>query len=132
LTIEKVSNITKLHTYYITNTQNELNYIVNNISEAEFEEIIENYSNSIEYNDDMFNENIEEFDTNYVSDNDNLDKIIQHDCENLEINKMIDLNIFSGEQIDETKYNNIVEPEEEEEGDYDINEVVNAAMNNIK
>ncbi|RIB02355.1 hypothetical protein C2G38_2150035 [Gigaspora rosea] len=62
LTVEKVSNIAKLHTYYMTNAQNELNYFINDISEAEFEQIMENYSNSIEYDDDMFNNNIEEFD----------------------------------------------------------------------
>ncbi|CAG8666442.1 3064_t:CDS:1, partial [Dentiscutata heterogama] len=114
----------------MTNAQGELNYIVNNISEAEFEQMIENYSNSIEYDNDMFNDNIEDFDANYISDNDNLDEIIQFNCENLEVKEMIDLNIFAGEQINETNYDNVVEFEDEP--DYDINEVVNAAMNNIK
>ncbi|CAG8686533.1 8734_t:CDS:1, partial [Scutellospora calospora] len=68
----------------MTNAQNELNYITNDILEAELEQIIENYSNSIEYDNDMFNNNIEEFNADYISDDDNLDKMIQFDCENLE------------------------------------------------
>ncbi|CAG8510597.1 10590_t:CDS:1 [Scutellospora calospora] len=114
----------------MTNTQNELNYITSDIPEAELEQIMENYSNSIEYDDDMFNNNTEEFDADYISDDDNLDKMIQFDCENLEVEEMIDLNIFAEEQIDETNHDNIIESEDKT--GYDINEVVDAAMNNIK
>ncbi|CAG8514436.1 16160_t:CDS:2 [Dentiscutata heterogama] len=71
-----------------------------------------------------------DFDADYISDDDNLDEIMQFDCENLEVKEMIDLNIFAGEQISETNYDNVVESENEP--NYDINEVINAAMNNIK
>ncbi|CAG8843815.1 21437_t:CDS:1, partial [Gigaspora margarita] len=107
---------------------------------AEFEQITENYSNSIEYND-MFNNNNEEFDANYISDNNILDEIIPIDCKSLKVKEIIDLNIFVEEQVDEPNnnniieskkpnYNNIIEPENK--SDYDINEVVSAAMNNIE
>ncbi|RIB02219.1 hypothetical protein C2G38_2228425 [Gigaspora rosea] len=127
---EKVSNIAKLHTYYMTNTQNELNYFTHNILESEFEQIIENYLNSIEYNDDMFNNNIEESDRDYVSDKNDLEKIIQIDCENLDANEIIDFDIFTEKHTNETNYNNNIEAEKEP--DYDINEVINTAITNTK
>ncbi|CAG8825645.1 25598_t:CDS:2, partial [Racocetra persica] len=124
LTVEKVSNIAKLHTYYLTNAQNELNYVANNLSELEFEQIMENYSNLVEYDDDMFTS--EEFDEDYISDEDNLDEIRQFDCENLEIGEIIDFNTFSEEKVNEVNVNSSIETEEE--ADYDINEVINAAI----
>ncbi|CAG8444307.1 19073_t:CDS:2, partial [Gigaspora rosea] len=52
------------------------------------------------------------------------------DCESLEVKEIIDLNVFVEEQVDEPNNNNIIEPEDET--DYDINEVVSAAMNNTE
>ncbi|CAG8724928.1 12206_t:CDS:1, partial [Racocetra persica] len=108
----------------------ELNYVANNISELEFEQVMENYSNSIEYDDDMFNTNIEELDEDYISDEDNLDEIRQLDCENLEIKEIIDFNLFAKEPTNETNHDNTIEAEDEL--DYDITELVNAAINNTK
>ncbi|CAG8623953.1 3264_t:CDS:2 [Dentiscutata heterogama] len=123
---EKVSNIAKLHTYYLTNTQNELNYVA---LEVEFEQIMEDYSNLVEYNDDMFTS--EEFDEDYISNEDNLDEIRQFDCENLEISEIINFNAFLEEQVSEVNINSNIETEEEA-ADYDINEVINAAISNMK
>ncbi|CAG8843107.1 6757_t:CDS:1, partial [Racocetra persica] len=68
----------------------------------------------------MFNDNIEEFDRDYVSDEDDLEEIIQLDCENLDANEIIDFNTFTEKQANETNYNNDIEAEGEL--DYDINE----------
>ncbi|CAG8831314.1 35336_t:CDS:1, partial [Racocetra persica] len=128
LTVDKVSNIAKLHTYYMTNAQNELNYIANSVSELEFEQIMENYSNSIEYDDDMFIN--EELDMDYISDEDDLDKLRQYDCENLEVKEMIDFNIFLKEQTQTNEAHHNIDVEDET--DYNIDEVVSAAMSNRK
>ncbi|CAG8722725.1 13375_t:CDS:2 [Racocetra persica] len=61
---------------------------------------MENCSNSIKYDDDMFNNNIEEPNEDYIFDEDNLDEIRQFDSE--------------------------------DELDYDITELINAAINNTK
>ncbi|CAG8763567.1 25061_t:CDS:2, partial [Dentiscutata erythropus] len=58
---------------------------------------------------------------------DNLDEIRQFDCENLEISEIIDFNAFSEERVSEVNINSNVETEEEA-ADYDINEVINAAI----
>lgn len=89
---------------------------------------MENYSNLVEYDDDMFTS--EEFDEDYISDEDNLDEIRQFDCENLEIGEIIDFNTFSEEKVNEVNVNSSIETEEE--ADYDINEVINAAISNTK
>ncbi|CAG8616040.1 2724_t:CDS:1 [Cetraspora pellucida] len=114
----------------MTNAKNKLNYFIHNILELEFEQIMKNYSISIEYDDDMFNDNIEEFDRDYVSDKDDLEKIIQFDCENLDANEIIDFDTFTEKLINEINYNNNIEAEKEL--DYNINEVINTAMNNTK
>ncbi|CAG8615565.1 10935_t:CDS:2 [Racocetra fulgida] len=64
----------------------------------------------------------------YVSDEDDLDEII--DCENLDANEIIDFNIFTQKPANEINYNNDIEAEGEL--DYDINEVINATINNAK
>ncbi|CAG8692568.1 16507_t:CDS:2, partial [Gigaspora margarita] len=57
-------------------------------------------------------------------------EIIQVDCENLEVKEIIDLNVFVEERVNEPNNNDVIEPEDEP--DYDINEVVSAAMNNME
>ncbi|CAG8690464.1 2391_t:CDS:1, partial [Cetraspora pellucida] len=125
ITAEKVSNITKLHTYYITNAQNELNYITHKISESEFEQVIENYASIVEFDDDMFNENIEDEDlnANYISDTKNLNNLLQFDNENLSINEMLDLNVFLNKKTTKKSDNNL---ELDDVYNYDI-EVINAS-----
>ncbi|CAG8815652.1 22806_t:CDS:1, partial [Cetraspora pellucida] len=87
---------------------------------------MKNYSNLIEYDDDIFNNNSEEFDKDYISNEDNLNEIKQFDCENLEVTEIIDFNIFSEEQIN--KINSDSTMESENELDYNINDVINATM----
>ncbi|CAG8465990.1 7040_t:CDS:2 [Racocetra persica] len=127
ITVEKVSNIAKLHTYYITNTQN---YINHNVSESEFEQVMENYANTVEFDDDMFSDNFksehEEFDTDYVSDTEELADLLQFDNENLDIENMLDFNVFSERNENETTDTGNVEPEDEH--DYDIEDVINASL----
>ncbi|CAG8572009.1 10084_t:CDS:1, partial [Scutellospora calospora] len=101
LTVEKVSNIVKLYTYYVNNARNKLNYISYNISKSEFEQVIENYTNTIDYSNNIFNEDEydKEFDTDFVSNDDNLVDLIQFDNESLETKKILDFNTFLDEQL---------------------------------
>ncbi|CAG8627157.1 16872_t:CDS:1, partial [Cetraspora pellucida] len=78
-----------------------------------FEQIIKGYSNSIKYDDDMFNNNIEELDKIYISDEDNLDEIRQFDCKNLEVNEIIFFNIFLKEPTNNMIHNNKMKIEKE-------------------
>ncbi|CAG8846315.1 40695_t:CDS:2, partial [Gigaspora margarita] len=133
ITVEKVSNIAKLHTYYITNAQNELNYINQTIPETEFEQIMESYANTVEFDDDMFNDSIEieeEIDADYVSDTENLDDLLQLSEENLDIEEILDFNTFLNENTNEKtniETNNYPEPEDDE-SDYNIEDVINASI----
>ncbi|CAG8772733.1 5911_t:CDS:1, partial [Dentiscutata heterogama] len=92
---------------------------------VEFEQIMKDYSDLVKYDDDIFTS--EEFDKDYISDEDNLDEIRQFDCENLEISEIINFNAFSEEQVSEVNINSNIEAEEEA-ADYDINKVINAAI----
>lgn len=129
ITVEKVSNIAKLHTYYITNAQNEFNYFNHTIPESEFEQIMENYANMVEFDDDMFDDNIEESeeaDADYISDSEDLVDLLQCSNTDLEIEEMLDFKIFLEEKTNETTSNNI--ELDDNELDYDIEEIINASM----
>ncbi|CAG8609449.1 17996_t:CDS:1, partial [Racocetra fulgida] len=69
-------------------------------------------------------------DMDYISDEDDLDKLRQYDCENLEVKEMIDFNIFLKEQTQTNEAHQNIDVEDET--DYNIDEVVSAAMSNRK
>ncbi|KAF0449728.1 hypothetical protein F8M41_002402 [Gigaspora margarita] len=83
----------------------------------------------------MFNDSIkseEEFDTDYVSDTENLDDLLQFSDETLDIEKMLDFNPFLNEKTnketnEETK--NYPEPEDDN-SNYNIEDVINASIAN--
>ncbi|RIB15452.1 hypothetical protein C2G38_2247618 [Gigaspora rosea] len=51
------------------------------VPETEFEQIMKRYANTVEFDDDLFNDSIEseeeEFDAGYISDTENLDDLLQ-------------------------------------------------------
>ncbi|CAG8548480.1 11400_t:CDS:1, partial [Scutellospora calospora] len=66
-----------------------------------FKQVIENYTNIVKFDDNIFDNNIEsiknkdeEFDTNYISDTKDLDDLLQYDNKNLEIKNILDFNII--------------------------------------
>ncbi|CAG8545742.1 4407_t:CDS:2 [Dentiscutata heterogama] len=89
-------------------------------SVLKFERVMENYANMVEFDDDMFNNNIEdeELDADYISDTENLDDLLQFDSENLKIEEMLDFSTFLDKQTNEITYNNL--ELEDDEYDYDI------------
>ncbi|CAG8767525.1 25043_t:CDS:1, partial [Cetraspora pellucida] len=91
---------------YCKIAQNEFNYINHAISESEFEWVIENYANMVEFDNDMFNDNTEdeeELDANYISDTENLDDLLQFDSKTLEIEEMLVFNTFLDEKTNEMR-----------------------------
>ena len=77
--VDKISNMAKLHTYYVTNAKTEFSSIVNNMTNDEFEKIIQDYTTSLELEDDVFNykkeDEVDEYDFNssILDNNDYLD-----------------------------------------------------------
>ncbi|CAG8504857.1 18208_t:CDS:10 [Dentiscutata erythropus] len=47
LTVKKVSNMAKLHAYYVTNARHELNYVGQNLSENDFLKMMQDYTHSL-------------------------------------------------------------------------------------
>ncbi|CAG8633003.1 6856_t:CDS:1, partial [Scutellospora calospora] len=111
------------------NAQNELNYINHAISESDFENVIENYANMVKFDDDIFiydREESEEADTDYISNTENLNNLLQYNDRDLEIEEMFNFNIFLEEKTYKTTNSNV--ESEEDELDYNIEEVINASM----
>jgi hypothetical protein len=80
--VDKISNMAKLHTYYVTNAKTEFSSIVNNMTNDEFEKIIQDYTTSLELEDDVFNykkedEVDDDFNSSILDNNDYLD-IMKH------------------------------------------------------
>ena len=52
----------RLHSFYISNARQELNYAGKDLSEEDFNKVMQDYTNSLIFDEDMFDENnIEEF-----------------------------------------------------------------------
>ena len=58
----------RLHSYYISNAHKELNYAGKNLSEEDFNQIMKDYTNSFIFDENMFDENVDEFDDNIEED----------------------------------------------------------------
>ncbi|CAG8527250.1 2404_t:CDS:2 [Dentiscutata heterogama] len=82
LTVKKVSNMAKLHAYYVTNARHELNYVGQNLPENNFLKMIQDYTHSLTLGSAMFEEDIQlydsddDFEDNYEdSTNDDLSEV---------------------------------------------------------
>ncbi|CAB4476985.1 unnamed protein product [Rhizophagus irregularis] len=74
LKVEKVSNMARLHSFYISNAQQELNYVGKNLSDDAFSKIMQSYTNSLTSDSDMFINEIE-------NDNDPFENLVPEDEE---------------------------------------------------
>jgi hypothetical protein len=100
-----------------------LNYINQNISDSELEKIMENYANTIENDEEMFN--FDENDSDNESDNYDF---TNDNGENLQVEEILDFTKFSDENNNNNN-NNMVYVVIEDNEDYDINEIINASTN---
>jgi len=110
----------RLHSFYISNARQELNYVSKDLSEEDFNKVMRDYTNSLIFDEDMFDEDIddnidedqfenlipdEEEETNGNLSNDEKDS-------DLLVGDWIDLNYKIGEEI---------EPKDVDHGDLEFN-----------
>ncbi|CAG8804584.1 27729_t:CDS:2 [Gigaspora margarita] len=88
LSVKKVSNMAKLHAYYVTNACYKLNYVGQNLSESDFLQMMQNYTHLLTSGVAMFEEDIQLY--NSEDDFDDL----EDDLEDNPITNEVDSNIF--------------------------------------
>ena len=114
-----MANVAKLHSYYVTNAQNELNYIGQDITDENFEQFMQDYAASIDSEEDMF-----DLDDEYGEDEDVVD-LTNIDENVLEIDTVLNLGIL----MTDNSNSNVIESELEDHGnpDFDIDDILNAS-----
>ena len=50
----------RLHSFYISNARQELNYVSKDLSEEDFNKVMRDYTNSLIFDEDMFDEDIDD------------------------------------------------------------------------
>lgn len=113
----------RLHSFYTSNARQELNFVGQNLSDEDFDQIMKDYNSSLIFDMDMFTEEEEEEDSNDpfedlipMEDFDN-DNILTEDDSNLLVSDLINLNSVMGEEI---------EPNEIDHGEkeFDIDDII--------
>jgi hypothetical protein len=112
----------RLHSFYISNAQQELNYAGKDLSDDAFNQVMQSCVSFIS-DSDMFNDNeIEEDD-----DNDPFENLVPDDMEKDDVNNQLltdedDLNLLLGNLIDLNKANGEeIESEEVDHGESEFN-----------
>ncbi|CAG8529969.1 846_t:CDS:2, partial [Scutellospora calospora] len=103
-----ISNMAKLHTYYVTNAHHELNYVGQNISENDFLKLMQDYSYSLSSDTALFEEDIH-IHLEYASNNTNQLVISEEIIDHGEKDFNIDLLINQGTEIRNRLLNIITE-----------------------
>jgi hypothetical protein len=124
LAVEKVSNMAKLHAFYVTNAREEMNFIGHDISDDEFQEFMNDYTNSIDFDEEMFIDDIlEDF-------NDEVIDLTQLNGETLEVEEFLNLEVMElTEELGESQ-NTEAESEAEDHGnlDFDVDAILNSSL----
>lgn len=117
----------QLHSFYISNAQQELNYTGKNLSDDAFNQIMQDYTKSLTLDSDMFEMNVDEDDDPFenlipeIEEEDN--NQLTEDDSNLLVGDLIKLNNVNGEEI---------ESEVVDHGDLDFNvDDILANVNNL-
>ena len=117
----------QLHSFYISNARQELNYAGKDLSEEDFYKVMQDYTNSLIFDENMFDENNENIDDNIEDQFENLIPDEEEETNgnpsydekdsDLLVSDLIDLNYKIGEEI---------EPEEVDHGnlEYSIDEIL--------
>lgn len=115
----------RLHSFYTSNARQELNYVGQNLSDEDFDQVMKDYTNSLIFDMDMFTEEVEE-DTDDpfenltpIEDFDD-DDISAENESDLLVSDLINLNSVIGEEI---------EPQEVDHGEkeFDIEDIISDA-----
>ena len=116
----------RLHSYYISNACQELNYVGKDLSEEDFNKVMQDYTDSLLFDENMFDDDIddiEEFENqfeNLISDEEeetNGNPSNDEKDSDLLVGDWVNLNYKIGEEV---------EPEAIDHGDlvYDIDEIL--------
>ncbi|CAG8573379.1 7259_t:CDS:2 [Cetraspora pellucida] len=134
LTVKKVSNMAKLHAYYVTNARHELNYVGQNLSESDFLKMMHNYTHSLTSGAAMFEEDIQLYDSeddfeDDVEDNLEDDSIANDlsevDSSTLEIENSVNLNLALNNVDQPLILDEVIDHGEK---NFDIDALVNQGM----
>ncbi|CAG8454603.1 1807_t:CDS:2 [Dentiscutata heterogama] len=136
LTIKKVSNMAKLHAYYVTNARHELNYVGQDLSESDFLNMMHNYTNSLTSGAAMFEEDIQLYDSeddfdiednleDNLEDNSITNDLSEVDSSMLEIENSINLNLALNNMNQPLILDEVIDHGEK---DFDIDSLVNQGM----
>src|SRR5437764_9572010 len=115
----------RLHSFYISNAQQELNYAGKDLSDDAFNQVMQSCVSFIS-DSDMFDNKIEEED----DDDDPFENLVPDDMENEDVNNQLtedDSNLLLGNLIDLNKANGEeIEPEEvdHEESEFNIDDIL--------
>ena len=109
----------RLHSFYISNAQQELNYAGKDLSDDAFNQVMQSCVSFIS-DSDMFDDEIEDDD-----DNDPFENLVPDDMENEDVNNQLtedDSNLLLGNLIDLNKANGEeIESEEVDHGESEFN-----------
>ncbi|UZO23710.1 uncharacterized protein OCT59_016041 [Rhizophagus irregularis] len=105
LKVEKVSNMAQLHSFYISNAQQELNYAGKNLSEDAFNQIMQDYAKSLTLDSDMFeinddNDDNDPFENLIPKEEEENNDQLNEDDSNLLVGNLIKLNNVNREDIE--------------------------------
>ncbi|CAB4494315.1 unnamed protein product [Rhizophagus irregularis] len=105
LKVEKVSNMARLHSFYISNAQQELNYAGKNLSEDAFNQIMQDYAKSLTLDSDMFeinndNDDDDPFENLIPEEEEENNDQLNEDDSNLLVGNLIKLNNVNREDIE--------------------------------
>ena|SRR3989337_2361115 len=109
----------RLHSFYISNAQQELNYVGKNLSDEAFNEVMQSYINSFTSDSDMF---IDEVDDNNDGDDDPFESLVpEEEEENNDLLTDNDLDLLVGNLINLNHIEKEIEPEEVDHGEVEFN-----------
>jgi len=112
----------RLHSFYTSNARQELNYVGQNLSDEDFDQIMNDYTNSLIFDVDMFTEEVEDdaddpFEDLIPMEDFDDNNVLTDDDSNLLVSDLINLNSIIGEEV---------EPNEIDHGEkeFDIDDII--------
>ena len=112
----------RLHSFYTSNARQELNYVGQNLSDEDFDQIMNDYTNSLIFDVDMFTEEVEDdaddpFEDLIPMEDFDDNNVLTDDDSNLLVSDLINLNSIIEEEV---------EPNEIDHGEkeFDIDDII--------
>lgn len=95
----------RLHSFYTSNARQELNYVGQNLSDEDFDQIMNDYTNSLIFDVDMFTEEVEDdaddpFEDLIPMEDFDDNNVLTDDDSNLLVSDLINLNSIIGEEVE--------------------------------